>query len=278
MKKEKRVKPIILACVRQCIAILLSLAVLVPMYMVLVNSFKTRREGNLMRLALPTEWLLENYTTVIEQGKLISSFFNSCIYAFVGAGCGVFIALLGTYVLARRKDKLAKAIYLFIIIGLFLPVNFVTLIRMMSAAGLYGTRLGMVLYYLGANAAFSVFVGYGYFGNIPRELDEAAVIDGSGPFRTFISVIFPLLKPICVTVFILTFITIWSDFTTPLYLINRTALWPMNLAIYNFFGRYLQQWNLVFADIVLTVLPVFVIYLLCQKQIVGGLTSGAVKG
>jgi raffinose/stachyose/melibiose transport system permease protein len=229
-------------------------------------------------MAFPAEWLWENYLTVIEQGKLISSFFNSCLYAFVGAGGIVFIAALGTYTLSRRSDKLAKGIYLFLIIGLFLPVNFVTLIKIMSILGLYGSRIGILLYYLGANTAFAVFVSYGYFGNIPRELDEAAVIDGVSPLRTFISVIFPLLKPICVTVFVLTFIGIWSDFTTPLYLINKTSMWPMNLAIYNFFGRYSQQWNLVFADIIVTVLPVFIIYLICQKQIVGGLTSGAVKG
>ncbi|MDR1948066.1 MAG: carbohydrate ABC transporter permease [Spirochaetaceae bacterium] len=260
------------------IAIILSSTVIVPMYMVLVNSFKPRREGNLMRMTLPTEWLWENYRTVIEQGKLLSSFFNSCLYAFVGAGGVVFIAALGTWVLARRTDRIAKGIYLFIIVGLFLPVNFVVLIKIMSAIGLYGSRIGILLYYLGANAAFSVFVCYGYFGNIPRELDEAAVIDGVGPLRTFVSIIFPLSKPVCVTIFVLTFIGIWSDFTTPLYLINKTSMWPMNLAIYNFFGRYSQQWNLVFADIVVTVLPVFFIYLICQKQIVSGLTSGSVKG
>jgi raffinose/stachyose/melibiose transport system permease protein len=276
--KTNRFTGMVQAALRQILALGLSAAVIVPLYMVLVNSFKTRREGNLMRMALPGEWLWENYSTVIEQGKLVSSFFNSCLYAFAGSAGVVFLAALGTWVLARRTDRAAKGLYLFLILGLFLPVNFVTLIKLMSALGLYGTRAGMILYYLGANAAFSVFVSYGYFGNLPRELDEAAVIDGVGPFMTFVSVIFPLLKPICVTVFVLTFIGIWSDFTTPLYLINKTSQWPMNLAIYNFFGRYSQQWNLVFADIMVTVLPVFIIYLICQKQIVSGLTTGAVKG
>ncbi|MDR3145279.1 MAG: carbohydrate ABC transporter permease [Treponema sp.] len=276
--KTNRFTGLVQAALRQIVALGLSAAVIVPMYMVLVNSFKTRREGNLMRMTLPAEWLWENYGTVIEQGKLFSSFFNSCLYALAGSAGVVFLAALGTWVLARRTGRMAKGLYLFIIIGLFLPVNFVTLIRIMSAVGLYGTRIGMILYYLGANAALSVFISYGYFGNVPRDLDEAATIDGMGPFRTFVSVIFPLLKPVCVTVFVLTFINIWSDFTTPLYLINKTSQWPMNLAIYNFFGRYSQQWNLVFADIMVTVAPVFVIYLICQKQIVSGLTSGAVKG
>jgi raffinose/stachyose/melibiose transport system permease protein len=265
--------------VKHIIALFLCSTVLIPMYMVFVNSFKTRIDGNQMGLGLPAEWLWRNYLTVVEQGKLVSSFFNSCIYAFMGSIGVVLVAALGTWVLARRtNDNHVKWIYFFLVMGLFLPVNYVTLIKVLSFFGLYGTRTGMVLYYLGVKASFAVFVTFGYFNSIPRELDEVSVIDGMSPFRTFISIIFPLLKPIVLTVFVLTFMEIWSDFTTPLYLINRTALWPMNLAIYNFFGRYHQQWNLVFADIVLTVVPVIVIYLLCQKQIVSGLTSGAVKG
>jgi raffinose/stachyose/melibiose transport system permease protein len=268
----------LMAVMGQLIAVVLCSSVAAPVYMVFVNSLKSRREGNLMRMTLPVQWLWENYRTVAEQGKLASSFLNSGFYAGTASLGLVFLASLAAYVLSRRGGRASQGLYLFLIIGLFLPVNYVTLVKLMSALGLYGSRTGMLLYYLGANASFAVFVSYGYFAQIPRELDEAAVIDGVGPLRTFMGVIFPLLKPICVTVFVLTFIGIWSDFTTPLYLINKTALWPMNLAIYNFFGRYSQQWNLVFADIMVTVLPVFVIYLLCQRQILGGLTAGSVKG
>ena len=266
------------AALRQLVALLLSSTILIPMYMVLVNSFKDKRESNRMGLDLPVEWLWENYQHVIEKGKLVASFFNSCLYAFAASVGVVLIAALATYVIARRSDKLAKRLYLLLIIGLFLPVNHVVLVKIMSILGLYGSRLGIVLYYLASNMSFSVFVCYGYFSNLPRELDEAALIDGASPLRTYISVIFPLLKPINITVFILTFMGIWSDFMTPLYLINQTSMWPMNLAIYNFFGRYNAYWNYIFADIVLTVLPVMALYLLCQKQIIGGLTSGAVKG
>lgn len=266
------------AAVRQGLALILCASVILPMYMVFINSFKDKRGGNLMGFDLPKQWLFENYVTVFEKGKLATSFFNSCLYSFVSAICVVFIAALATYVISRRSGKRAGFLYLFLIIGLFLPVNYVSLIKIMSMLGLYGTRLGMILYYLGANMSFAVFICYGYFSNVPRELDEASLIDGASPMRTYVSVIFPLLKPICVTIFVLTFMSIWSDFTTPLYLINQTNMWPMNLAIYNFFGKFDSQWNLVFADIMMTVFPVFIVYLLCQKQIVGGLTTGAVKG
>jgi len=272
-------KFLINAVVRNAIAIFLCSTVIIPLYMVLINSIKTRREGNLMGMSLPSEWVWENYKTVIEQGKLIFSFLNSCIYAFTSSIAVVFLSAIGTWVLARRgKSHNAKWLYFILLIGLFLPINYVTLIKIINTLGLYGTRLSMVLYYIGANTSFAVFVTFGYFSSIPRELDEAAIVDGLSPLRTFTTVIFPLLKPITVTVFILTFMGIWSDFTTPLYLINKTDLWPMNLAIYNFFGRFYQQWNLVFADIILTIIPVFIIYILCQKYIISGLTVGSTTG
>jgi len=272
-------KFLINAVVRNAIAIVLCSTVIIPLYMVFINSIKTRREGNLMGMSLPSEWVWENYKTVTEQGKLILSFFNSCIYAFVASIAIVFLSALATWVLARRrKTRITNWLYFILLIGLFLPINYVTLIKIVNILGLYGTRLSMILYYIGANTSFAVFVTFGYFSSIPRELDEAAIVDGLSPLRTFSTVIFPLLKPITLTVFILTFMGIWSDFTTPLYLINRTDLWPMNLAIYNFFGRFYQQWNLVFADIILTIIPVFIIYILCQKYIISGLTTGSTTG
>jgi len=272
-------KRLINAVLRNTISILLCSTVIVPLYMVFINSIKTRSEGNLMGMGLPSEWVWGNYKTVIEQGKLVLSFFNSCVYAFAGSIAVVFISALGTWVLERRsKERNAKWLYFLFLIGLFLPINYVTLIRIMSTLGLYGTRISMILYYIGANASFTIFVTYGYFSSIPREMDEAAIVDGLNPMHTFTIVVFPLLKPIIFTAFILTFMGIWSDFITPLYLINRTALWPMNLAIYNFFGRFYQQWNLVFADIILTIIPVFVLYILCQKYIISGLTAGSTKG
>ena len=109
-------------------------------------------------------------------------------------------------------------------------------------------------------------------------LDEAAIIDGCGPIRLFYSVILPLLAPVIVTAAVLNFVGIWNDFLLPLYYLNNSGYWPMTLAVYNFFGQFQQDWNLVSADIVLTVLPVLLIYLLGQRFIVSGLTAGAVKG
>ena len=116
-----------------------------------------------------------------------------------------------------------------------------------------------------------------FVSSVPVELDEAAVIDGAGPLGLFFTIVVPLLKPTLVTCFILQFMGVWNDFLTPLYLLSRSVMYPMNLAIYQFFGKSSSQWNYIFANVVLTCLPVVILYLAGQRYIVGGLTSGAVK-
>jgi raffinose/stachyose/melibiose transport system permease protein len=159
-----------------------------------------------------------------------------------------------------------------------LPGNYVTLIKVMQVLHLINTRVGLILLYISMGVASSTFIIYGFVSSVPREMDESAAMDGARPLRLFFSIIFPLLQPVMITVGILTFLNVWNDFITPLYMLNRSSAWPMTLSIYNFFGRYQQDWNLVFADMVLTVLPVVVVYLLGQKSIVSGMIAGAVKG
>ena len=148
----------------------------------------------------------------------------------------------------------------------------------MQATQLINTRQGMVILYSAMNIPLSVFLIYGFIETIPRELDEAAIIDGCGPARLFFLIILPLLTPVLVTAAILSFLNVWNDFLFPLYYLNSSSNWPMTLAVYNFFGQYQQNWNLVSADIILTILPVVIVYLAGQRFILSGLTSGAVKG
>ncbi|MDF2614309.1 MAG: carbohydrate transporter rane protein 2, family [Clostridia bacterium] len=274
MKSKKQLTTL----AKHIVALFLCTLVIVPFIIILLNSFKTSKEAALMTLELPKQLLFENYATVIEKGKLAQSFVNSLIYAIVPCACVVIFCGMASFTLSRRITKLNKFIYMFMILGIFVPVNYLALIKIMKLFSIYGSRFGLILFYIANNIAFSIFIIYGFIHTVPREVDEAAIIDGANPLQLFFEVIFPLLKPVLVTAFILMFMNIWSDFMTPLYLINKTNLWPMNLAVYNFFGRERANWNLVFADIVLTALPVLIIYLIGQKQIISGLTSGAVKG
>lgn len=270
-------KKIILNSIKHVVCIFLSLIVITPFYMVLINSFKTKSEAARMNLSLPTEWVFENYMQVIEKGKLIQGFFNSSLYAVVSTTIAVIACAMAAFVMSRNKTKVNNALFYFILCGLFLPVNFVTLTTVLRTFGIADTRTGMIVAFISSMIPFCTFTIRNFMTSIPVELDEAAVIDGAGPIGLFVKIILPLLKPVLMTVFILQFMGIWSDFMTPLYLSSKSSMWPMNLAVYNFFGKNQSYWNLVFADIVLTSLPVILVYLIGQRYIVGGLTSGAVK-
>jgi raffinose/stachyose/melibiose transport system permease protein len=159
-----------------------------------------------------------------------------------------------------------------------LPTNFVALIKVMQALHLMNSRLGLVLFYVASNVAFGTFIIHGFVTSVPRAMDESAAIDGAGPFAVFFRIILPLLQPILVTTAVLCGMGVWNDFINPLYLLDSSSAWPMTLSVYSFFGRYEQEWNLVFADIAMTCLPILAIYLAGQRYIVSGLTAGAVKG
>ena len=260
------------------ISLFISLVVLIPLVVLFLNSFKTSAESSSMTLSLPTEWVVENYATVIEQGKLISSFFNGMIYATGSVVIIVIVVSAAAYVISRNQKGINRVLYYFIISGIAIPINNVALMKVMQMLHLVNTRIGIILLYAAINIPLSLFLAYGFVDTIPRELDEAAVIDGCTPKQLFIKVIAPLLKPIVSTLFVLDFMAVWNDFTMPLYYLNNSNKWPMTLAVYNFFGAFQNSYNLIAADIMLTLVPVLVVFILGQKYIVGGMSAGAVKG
>ncbi|NBJ02829.1 carbohydrate ABC transporter permease [Lachnospiraceae bacterium] len=260
------------------VAIFISLVVLIPLVVLLLNSFKTSAEADKMTLSLPTEWVFENYSIVVEQGKLISSFFNGLLYAAGSVVIIVAVVSLAAFVISRNMKGINRFLYYFIISGIAMPINNVSLMKVMQALHLINTRGGIILLYAAINIPLSLFLAYGFIDTIPREIDEAAVIDGCTPWQLFTQVIAPLLKPIVSTLFVLDFMAIWNDFTMPLYYLNNSQKWPMTLAVYNFFGAFQNSWNLVAADIMLTLLPVLIVFVMGQKYIVGGVSAGAVKG
>ena len=260
------------------LAILISLIMFVPIYLLIDNSFKDSVQSRVMGVELPTSIHLENYITVIEQGKLGIAFANSMRYATGATIIVVVFSTAAAFVLSRNRSRLNRFLYFFIILGIAMPINYVTLTKVMQATHLINTVVGIIILYAATKIPFGVFLTYAFVESVPKEIDEAAIIDGCSPFRLFFTVIFPLLTPAWVTTAILSFLDFWSEFILPLYFLQSSAKWPMTLAVYNFFGRFEASWNLVSADIVLTILPVIVVYLIGQRYIVSGMTSGAVKG
>lgn len=260
------------------LALFVSLIMFVPVYLVFVNSLKTKAQASSMGADLPTVLMWSNFATVIEKGKLLGAFGNSILYAFAATFIGTTVAALAAYVLSRNRTRFNRIIYFFLVMGIAMPTNFVTLTRVMQLTHLINTQFGVILLYAASQIPFSVFLIYAFIETLPRELDEAAIMDGCGPLRLFFSVIYPLLIPVLVTSAVLNILGIWNEFLTPLYYLNSSTLWPMTLAVYNFFGQFQADWSLVSADVVLTILPVILIYLLAQRFILAGMVAGAVKG
>ena len=254
------------------------LIALAPIYLVFVNALKTRGDANGMTAALPVHPQWDNFSSVIDQGNLVTAFFNSVLYSVGSTVLAVLLAALAAYVLARHRSRRHEVIYLLLIAGIAVPTNFVTLTKIMQVTHLIDTQLGIILLYAATQIPFNVFLIYAFIDTVPRELDEAAIIDGSSPIGTFGRIILPMLTPVLVTCGVLNILNVWNEFLMPLYFLGSTANWPMTLSVYNFFGQYESNWALVSADVVLTILPVFLIYLVAQRWILSGLTSGAVKG
>ncbi len=267
--------------IKNLVIILVSLTILVPLLLLIVNSLKDQYQSAGMGMDLPKALHLENYLQVIEQGRLTETFFNSVLYACVPIPPIIVVTSMAAFIFARNRTRLNTFLYFFIILGITLPTNFVTLFRLLQVLHLFNTRTGLCLVYISGGISFNTFLFYGFIHSVPRELDEAAIIDGCRPLDMFFRVIFPLLKPVIATVAVLNFMGTWNDFINPLYFTNSSSKWPMTLAVFNFYGRFvgqLNQWNLVCADIILTSLPVVIVYILGQKYIVSGMTMGSVKG
>ena len=259
-------------------AITAGLIVFVPIYLVFVNALKTRVEATSMGVGLPAVPQWQNFATVIEEGKLVGAFANSVLYSLGATALCVTLSALAAYVLARHRSRRHRIIFLLLIMGIAMPTNFVTLMQVMQWTQLINTQLGIILLYAATQIPFSVFLLYAFIETLPRELDEAALIDGCTPIRVFFRIIFPMLTPVLATLAVLSILNIWNEFLMPLYFLNSSSAWPMTLAVYNFFGQFQSDWSLVSADVVLTILPVILVYVVAQRWIVSGMSAGAVKG
>lgn len=273
------------AAITNLLASLVAVIAIAPIYLLFANALKTQSDANSMSPEPPLNLQWSNFTTVIDQGGLVTAFLNSALYAFGSTILGVLVAALAAYVLARRPNRWHQIIYLTLIMGLALPTNYVTLMKVMQMTGMINTQIGMIVLYAAMQLPFNVFLIYAFIGTVPRELDEAAFLDGASPIRTFRSIILPILTPVLVTCGVLNILNVWSDFINPLYFTNNSDNWPMTLSVFNFFsqgtsfsGAGGSNWALVSADVVLSILPVIIIYVIAQRWILSGLGAGAVKG
>ena len=262
------------------IALLLMVFLLgVPFWLVVVTAGKNQAEALNPSLTLPTKWnLLENFSQVIQDGRMVTAFFGSLVI-MVPSVLGVLIlGSMASWILARRKDKRTSFIYALGISGIVLPPAVVTIVLLLRQMGLAGTVPGMIGVYMGMYMSTVIFFVTGFVRTIPYELEEAARVDGAGPVGIFIRIILPLLGPTLATATILICLYIWNDVFYALFVIGgRIDTLPLNLYQVASAGLYLQNWHLIFAYIVLMSLPLLITFAVMQRKIISGITGGAVK-
>lgn len=273
-KKEKVTKVLL-----QIVLILISLVIVIPLLIMLLGAFKNSAEVTAFDLTLPEQWLVENFKTVFEQGKLLLAFKNSILITIASTVITIFTSSLASFILARRKTRFSRFLYYFFFIGTIIPMQIMPTIRLFTVLDIYGGYLNVIILYTAINIPFSCFLYTGFIRGIPGVLDESAFIEGASTLQTYFYIILPLLKSCNITVLILLFTGIWNEINIPLYFLNDPAKRTLPLSVYQFFGMYGgSNWNLVFADLTLTALPVILLFLFMQKQFISGLTEGAVKG
>ncbi len=268
----------IMLIVKEVFFWVLSLIVLVPFSIVVFNAFKTQPEAITMSLSLPSEWQFENFITVWEDADILTSMKNSFTVSSVSVIITVVVTSMCAFVINRNRTKINRLIYLYFAMGLMVPVSMVTVVKVLRTINLYNTLIGTIAVFVALIMPLSVFLYYGFITGIPKELDEAAVIDGAGAIRIFMQVIFPLLKPATVTVIMINFLNVWNDFSVPLYTLPHPDYAVIVQKVYSFFGTYTASWNLVSVTILYAIAPVIIVYLLGQKYIISGMVAGAVKG
>ncbi|MGP0584532.1 carbohydrate ABC transporter permease [Paenibacillus timonensis] len=258
--------------------LLASLLIILPILIMIFGSFKTSAEVLDFSLKLPEKWVFSNYARVFEEGGIARAFGNSVLITGISSVINIVASSAASFILARRETKFANTLYMYFFMGLIAPMSTITTIRIVQALGFYGSITSVILIYASLNTAFSVFLYSGFIKTIPKALDEVAFLEGASVFGVFFRIVTPLILPVNATVAIMVFMSVWNDITIPLYFLTDSSTWTMPLSIYNFYGKYSREWNLIFANLVLTSLPVFILYLFGQKYIVSGLTAGAVKG
>lgn len=260
--------------------ILTAVIFLIPFYFMFVQSIKSKKEANRLSIAWPTELHFENYLEVIRHGnyQLVTAFKNSAILtAFTVLGLIITGAMAG-YVIQRRKGKLMTTIQSVIMLGLMIPASILPTIRMLQSMGIYKTMFSMVMIEIALQTPFTIMLYRGFMSSIPVDLEEAASIDGCNRWQIFQKVIFPLLKPIQATIIILVGVQTFNDFTNPLYFLPGAANTTVQLTLYNYKGQLGNNYNLLFADIIIITVPMLILFLFFNKRIVAGMVAGAVKG
>lgn len=264
------------------IAIVASVVIfLVPFAFIVVQAIKTPAEASELNFSWPTVFAgWDNLVQVLtfNDNMILTAFVNSTILTVLSVAIMVIFAAMVGYVLQRRPSRVNSVINFFVLAGLIVPPAVVPTIWVLQGVGLFKTLPGLIIVEATFGLSFCILLFRAFVSTIPRELDEAATLDGAGPMRLFFRVVLPLLKPVIVTIIVVQSVNVFNDFANPLYFLPGNENATVQLTLFNFQTQSLNQYNLLFMDILLITIPPLVMFIFFNRQIVAGMTNGAVKG
>jgi len=251
-----------------------------PIFWMIMNSFKTAKEFSNSPFSIPVKWVLENYSEAWITANIGKYFFNSLVVGIAAVIISIFVGALASYFLSRFNFKGGKLLYGFFIVGLLVPIHatLVPMFILMQKLGILNTYWALILPYVAFNLPITIFLLTSFMTSFSKEIEESAVMDGCGVFRIFWSIILPMSRPAIATAVILNFINNWNEFSFALVLINDKSLNTLPLGLANFAGQYTTNYTAQMAGLSMVLVPTIAFYLVMEKQIVQGMTQGAVKG
>jgi raffinose/stachyose/melibiose transport system permease protein len=266
----------------EIVSVLLSIVIFwVPLYFVVLQALKSPQEAARFNLEWPAQIRLwENIAEVFafRDYMLVRAFWNSTLLTVLSILVLTVVSSMAAFVLQRRQDKATPWIAFFVLSGLIIPPAVVPTIWVLDALGLFKTLTGLVLVEVALGFPFCVMLYRGFMGTIPKDIDEAAVVDGYGGYRLFFRIIFPLLKPVTSTIIVTQSVIIFNDFVNPLYFLPGSKNVTLQLTLYNFTSQFISKWNLLFTDILLITIPPLILFIFFNRKIVAGMVAGSVKG
>ena len=252
-----------------------------PFGMILMTATKSIKESYELDFTFPEKFLLwENIKEVLSSndGIVVRAFINTTIITVLSVTLIVFSSSMAAFIFSRRPGKVTTVANIFVLSGLVVPPAVVPTIWVLQKLNLFKTLPGLIFIEVAYSSAFAILIYKSFIASLPKEIDEAAAVDGCTGFALYRRIIFPLLMPVNVTIIVTTSVAIFNDFTNPLYFLPGSQNATVQLTLYNFQSQYLTKYNLLFTDILLITIPPLIVFILFNKRIVAGITAGSVKG
>ena len=260
--------------------IVIGILYVVPFIFIFLTAAKTSAEAGLFQFTLPSQFqLFENIRDVLAFGdnRMYRAFWNSIVLTVGSVTLIVFLSALVAFVMQRRNDRIASVAHAFVLSGLIIPPAVVPTIFLLQRLGIYKTLPSLIFVEVAFLIPFAILVFRAFMATIPREIDEAAIVDGASPLQVFFQIILPLLWPAIVTVIVLTSVIVYNDFALPIYFLPGKENITVQVTLFGFMSQFGSQWNLMFAAVLIIMIPPLILFIFFQRQIVSGLTTGAIR-